>query len=94
MMDAATKMVENFKPETLAARYGSDIAVWLQEHLQEMYADLEEESCVDNHRLCEEGTPEQLDFEQASEAGCCGCYERRHVHPSGRVFLVGCNYGH
>lgn len=91
----ANKMVEDFKLETLTLRYGFDIATWLRARLEEMYADLEEESCVDNYRLCEEGKPEQLDFEQASVDGCCGRYERRHTHePTGRVFLVGCNYGH
>lgn len=59
-------------------------------------SDMEEESCVDNMRIASADDPvEVLAYEAIRDDGCCGTYDRRLVHPeTGKVILVGCNYGH
>lgn len=50
---------------------------------------------VDNWRWAEEGVKVQEEaYAAAASKGCCGFEDFVLVHPSGRRFRIGFNYGH
>lgn len=50
---------------------------------------------ADNFRFAPEDDPEGLNqFETISDNGCCGSFLMKFTDSEGRVWLIGCNYGH
>lgn len=75
------------------AAYGKHIDSWLQKQLAEA-----EEGCdyVDNRRWAEvSARSEMRRYRRAQAEGCCGFYDATIKHLwTGRIFIIGFNYGH
>lgn len=58
--------------------------------------EVENEDCVDNHRIADASDPEEVAaYEAIRDGGCCGSFDTQIVHPkTGKTILIGCNYGH
>ena len=67
----------------------------------EVYAALYEEierldmECADNFRfaLADDDSAVQV-YEELCDRGCCGSYDNTTNDDQGRLWLIGCNYGH
>lgn len=55
-----------------------------------------DDPCVDNYRACISNTDKDYSdkYEEALSHGCCGYEDKLITAPSGRIFSIGCNYGH
>lgn len=71
------------------------LAGWLQSQLDDMVREVDDPA-VDNLRWAEKSVSRQRRaYYRAKASGCCGSEDREVTHPeTGRVFLIGCNYGH
>ena len=68
------------------------IEKWLKAYIREQVQD---EDCVDNLRWANIEDKEQMKrYEEAILRGCCGFFDSEVKAPDGRVYVVGCNYGH
>jgi hypothetical protein len=50
---------------------------------------------VDNYRVADIKKSSQVRrYKKQKENGCCGYFDTKLTGPDGRVYLLGCNYGH
>lgn len=57
--------------------------------------EFEELECADNYRFALDSDKDQVDaYYDQRERGCCGYADYQVQDNQGRVWLVGCNYGH
>lgn len=74
--------------------YG-ELSSWLERQIDEMREEVND-PCIDNTRWAEKSVSRQRRaYYRAKAEGCCGSEDMEVTHPeTGRVFLIGCNYGH
>lgn len=78
----------------LSLEFGQELSLWVLNRL-EIELNQNDYEYPDNFRFYELGNIKQEQvFKFTSEKGCCGSYEKSFKHPSGRVFVIGFNYGH
>lgn len=69
-----------------------DIYNWLENHI---YKNVLGEDCIDNLRIAAIDDILQVEaYEHARDRGCCGSYDGEVKAPDGKMYMVGCNYGH
>ena len=85
----------------LSKKYGSKVGTFLVNRLAKMIRDTDD-FCMDNLRVAEIGTPEEVSYRKQRDAGCCGSFDMQYIFtdklcgfiPYKRRFLIGYNYGH
>lgn len=76
-------------------KYGPEIDAWIQVQIEQLEKETGD-NCIDNHRWAEKNCrPEMKRYRNAVKHGCCGFADKEITHPeTGRIFMVGFNYGH
>ena len=88
-------MINEPSLEYLTTRYNDEVGQWVNDQIKKMIEEIDD-PCTDNFRVAELGTPYEFHvYKYIENEGCCGFEDREITHePSGRVFKIGCNYGH